>query len=514
VASDQEIQTILLQVKGKAELDQLNKTLEEEVLHLQKLNQRLADGKILPEQYAQASLGMGRTIADLNNQVKALEGSLGGLEEKGGGFKLRGGMRADLILTHAFRELSSETATAAEKLERMGMVMPYVLGMMGVDSKWMLGLTLGTTAIIELYTHWNELLAVLGNSAPLEAAQHLAALKKQAEEAAEAFTKMVEAPAGHEEIDIKRTKGLLEGSKGRIAQDALAEAMARMGTGEQMTGPELREMEMAERVKRGEFKDSGGWEARANENRERIRKANIVRAQALLGAITSGKTRAERDAARMEVAGLAQAQAGLFPPEFSQAIEQPPATREEQQALEVQGRENRKRMAKELEDDRREATALERKNRHDERANLVKGEAEAEKQAQKDADLAQKFDDENLPKVGSAARARAKAAREQREQLRQQLGEGIARASEQLYQNTGGMQGGTPSADQLHGMVDSAVRNMSSGMNAEQAKYAALVQKVRAMEKATADYNAMQSQLGMGTDQSGAFSFINPNWGG
>ena len=191
MATDEEIQRIVFEVANRKALDDANMLLKDEVENLQKLQANIPATAAAQAQWNQQIAQSATFIKVQKDEIARLTMELDKLEEAGGGFRLRGGMRSDLILAHAFRELTSETATLTEKIERLGMITPYVAGMFGASGTWLMGITLGVTAVAELASKWKELLAALGDHGPLDAAKMIEELTARGKAAIEEYAKLV-----------------------------------------------------------------------------------------------------------------------------------------------------------------------------------------------------------------------------------------------------------------------------------------------------------------------------------
>jgi len=308
MATEEEIQSIVLQVINRKDLDDTNKALADEIKTLQVLNQQFRDGKISADQFGVSATNVAQAIAGQRAEITRLEASLDTLEEAGGGFKMRGGMRADLILSHAFRELTSDTATLTEKIERLGMITPYVAGMFGASGAWLMGITLGITAVAELGAKWKEFMAWLGDPSLLEAANKLEELTDKAKKASDEFKKLAETPVNEEAEITGVYKKMATGPQAKVLQDQIIAAMAATGTGEtaQPVGQRGGEKAPPGSLMRGLWEQAQAAEA------ERVRQANIARAQQIISDTHAGKTLEDREGARMRLRGLVGAQPQLF----------------------------------------------------------------------------------------------------------------------------------------------------------------------------------------------------------
>jgi len=211
-------------------------------------------------------------------------------------------MRADLVLTHAFRELTSETATLSEKLERLSMVTPWIANMFGIGGQWVMGFALAVTAVVELYTHWDTLLAKLGNDAPLKAAQAIEEFAARTKTAMEEFKKSAGMAVG-EEADITGAyKHMATGPGAKKLQGQLADAMAATGSGAQMTDKEKAFLAAETPDMPADIKQI--YADKRQEISQRIHAANTAEAERIISESHAGKTLEEREEARKRMALL------------------------------------------------------------------------------------------------------------------------------------------------------------------------------------------------------------------
>jgi len=302
-----EIQNLILQVEGEQRLKELNKELLQEIKLMSDLKALFAG---MPQQAAVFDQQMAISTAKLNAlgaeilKVQEADAATGG---EGGGFKFRGGMRADLILTHAFRSLASETTTLSEKLERLSMVTPWIANMFGIGGPWVMGLALGVTAVVELYTHWNDLMAALGNTAPRDAAKAIEEFAARAKTAIEEFKKAAGMPVG-EEADITGAfKKMVEGPEAdRLKAQLLLAIQAPGGGGAQPTGTERTFLELQKLTYESHPESRAAYAAKAAEISARINAENTAQAERLLSETHTGKTLEVREEARKRIALLSR----------------------------------------------------------------------------------------------------------------------------------------------------------------------------------------------------------------
>ncbi len=244
-------------------------------------------------------------------------------------------------------------------------------------------------------------------------------------------------------------------------------------------------------------------------------KADRAYAQSLVAA--SAKPGPEGEAARAQLQEMANGNPNAFPAGFGNDLEQPPATKAEQAAIEAQGNANRRKMAREMKDEQTEKEQearlarsaegkslrnLERQDDKEAEANRLANQAAKvqarEKEKKRQADLQRTAESEMGGAVVSTHDLEMERARKV-----------TTSASQQLGRATGGMRGGTPNVAQSEAMASRMLKNMDDGMNFEQARWDAVQRQVEGMERAAAQYRERQSRLMPGTDQGG-YSQLSP----
>jgi hypothetical protein len=513
---------LILRVRGEEELKRLNYELVKNESNLKVL---LAAQAKNPTGVSPAELqAAAKEVVALNAQIVTLEKSLEGLEEKGGGFKMRGGMRADLILAHAFREMTSDTANLQQKLESLARTIPYTLAMFGTGGPWLLGLTLAGTAVVELASKWRELMAFLGDSAPLDAAKHLEEMADRAKAAIKGFQELVEAPTEPEAASMKAMKGLLAGRPGRETQDALIAAM--QATGQMPPGFEDLRRHRADVGKPGLL---GGMAAQEEqEHQERLKAAYLAESQRILGAAVGGKTREEREEAMLTIRGLYGAAPKAFPGRFGEDLAKTMpdeiARKQEVDRLnkldqarilrmsDVEGKhrieETKKARLRKEADEKDMEQAMDMKRRAD--------EAEAKAKARAAAQGEREFGQEVM---GAAVGFEAPRARRRRLAERQ-AGELMAQGPEIVGQALGPRAAQMASMalpEEVQAMKERTIRNLEGGARPYDALLQAFHEVARAAERRSAsEQQFMQNMMGLqsrqhaGPDHTGQFSAMNP----
>jgi len=317
----EEIQKLILQVEGDMRLRELNKELANEIKLMADLKALFAG---MPQQAAVFDQQMALSTQKLNAlgaeilKIQEADAQTGG-EGGGGGFKFRGGMRADLVLTHAFRSLADESTTLSEKLERVSQVTPWVLNMFGAGGAWVMGLALAATAVIELYTHWNDLMAALGNTAPREAAKAIEEMADRTKKAIEEFKKSAGMPVGEEGEVTSVYKKMATGPGAEQLKAQLLQAIQATGAGAQVTEKEKawwtnETPDMTPDIK-------AIYVARRAEIMARITAEDTAQAQRIISETHAGKDLETREEARKRLAMLVGKAPKAFAPGFGADLE-------------------------------------------------------------------------------------------------------------------------------------------------------------------------------------------------
>jgi hypothetical protein len=492
------------------------------------LRRQLDQNKISQDQYNKAIQQSAQVIQAYQQNVKDITQQLDKLEEAGGGFRLRGGMRVDLILTSAFRDLASETSTATEKIEHMTRTIPYLLNMFGVGGAWGIALGLAGTAVVELYNHWNDFLTLLGSptaAAAKQAQDAIDEMAKNAKKAVDDFRKHVEAPAEEERLSIQALGPMFQGVQGRAMQDALIAAMAATRTGPR---PDIQWQDVPMMLRAGLWTAAGGQMPSqavlagipqvAQARDERLKAERLARAQALMQTAMTGETRAERDEARTMIMALYQAQPGLFgaagrdlPWAMPEGIRR--AEAEQDAGPDFNALQERRRAGQLA------ARGAARRQRH-----LDQSARQYNKMVddyENDAFRAQAAEnrtlEQNIKQGGKDADASAKA---QDKAARQAY---IMATAGNLQTDVAAATGGGQVPDYVAlQAAQTAVRHAEATGNAMEAYQAAMGQLIQKLmnesaraERSAAKVNGMMGGMnhqGMGADNSGNFSALAPAW--
>lgn len=498
-ATPDEVQNLILQVEGEQKVRQLIQALKDELKVMDDLRAMLGS---VPSQQAMFNKEMDVSrdkVAALAKEILNLQAvDSGSGSGGGGGFQFRGGMRADLILTHLVRTLTDETVTLTAKLERLGAVMPWILNMFGIGGPWAAGLSITTVAVVELYSRWNDLMAALGNEAPRDAAKAIEELAERSKKAIDAFRKNLNQPTAEEHQVQGVYKQMMVGEQGDRMEQSVIDAMIATGTA---PGYDAGESQILAAKPRGadDAVRLAALQARIRREAEpRIRAERTKRARHLLGAVQAGETPEERQEARGTLLGLARAAPKAFPAGIPGELEHltPEGIKADEEASDA------------AEDAFEEGNEAWRKLK---RGNARKRkEAEARKK-QDAADMDQGRQMQLRQKAHDEAQAK-QFFEHQRHQAERHQGEPTGQELN-FVRRTARQMGQDPTNEQVHEMARAAINMNGQGVDAVNAVVLAIQQKINQMDRAAAQWAQLKAQVGrrMGSDQTGAVS-MTPNY--
>lgn len=520
-----EVQNLILNIKGDVELKRLNAEIAKEEEAIRKLVQQLGLGTISQGHFDAAAATSAREIMKLRGEIEALAGK-GGLTG--------GGILQASYAVQDFTSVLSGGQGLARALSAVQNNIPGLLMSLGVSGGLAGVVSLVSVGIGALIPVVEQLWTKLGDKEAAEAAkQRLKELREEIKAAHDEFERLAKAPTDYERQSAQLTREFLEDRPN--AEKLRAGLVATMGAKSGVAGLSAEQREEYNRAARSVLSDeqiAARAEASASEAAIRTRSPEAVAAARERTAtrlraareaaedrrrklLESGKAQqAERlvrdalragpegDAARGELERRIQEEPGFFPPNFLQHLHElgPEALRQQQEEIEAAEEEGkqaiergRRRRAKEAARDRT-SLALERQGR----ANKEAGDERERRDEEQEVRDAERADAENLHEFRKArAAAPVRRARAQ-----------VTRAARQMGY-------GTPTDAQAEEMARDVVSLTRQGVATNDAILSAVRSKAQEIERLQARLMTQRAEamrLQMGADQSGQFSLLPPMW--
>jgi hypothetical protein len=523
-----EIQNLLLQVKGEVELQRLNDLLKQE-------KEKLLD---LIALQPQTQAGMGRSTAVIEAQAKSildLNAQIVTLNKEVGRFSTGAALQASYILDDLVNSsgnwerhlasISNNIPGMAMSLKGMGTYGDKIAALAGP-----IGLV--GTALIALAPVAHALWNTFTSDEPKEKLDGIAEAAKRIKTE---LDKLRDSQTSEQQTTQKGFEDLIAGH-GKELQGSIAKAIGASGRGEQMNSAEIqatgddaidtavtlaemtasragRSLSAAE-VEQVKAQARVAQQDARNAAQKRINEANFGAAGTLLGKLPTDRS------ARDTIRALAKGNPGSFAPGFlgdfnsmePEALAQADA---EAEAFDAQNRDY--------------AAARDSKRRASQRAKREKAEADRrDRESKSQLAAAVREADAELRAIEhqQAAEQRkrdhdAKAAEVQQERNRR--ARPVQRAAAQLG-TMAAADGISPTQATLEQAGQEMVRTMERGADANQALMAAYAGMILGMRQAQARLQGQVMQLNQmrqqnnahmgGGDNSGAFSFVPPMWGG
>jgi hypothetical protein len=324
-----EEEQLILKIVGEEKLAALNAELAKETKLVTDATTAFRTLGMSQAQYEQIVATQIPKLMDLNGQIKELNVQAKSFSGQGG-----------IQLGYVFDDLVNTSGNWQRHLASISNNMPGLLMSLGVGTGLAGQLSLiytGFIAVLPVMTKFFDMLT--GGSE--EARQNLEALKKSAEEAADAFVTLADKATPPEAASQKAIAAKLGGQQGRAMQDAIIAAMQATGTGAPAQAEEDVPLWLRTWAKVDPMRAAGMRALKKPEidqaAQERIKRDNLAKAQATLGNAIAGKTPAARLEAIQFLQGLQQQVPGAFTEEQNISNLTPRAF-EQSQALDRQNK--------------------------------------------------------------------------------------------------------------------------------------------------------------------------------
>jgi hypothetical protein len=506
-----EIQNLILNVRGQDELARLNQQLDSESRILNQLAADFRQGNISQAQFDAGAQAMAGSIVGLNHQIAELDSRARGM----------GSPQGLLNLSYIFDDLANTTGGWERKLASISNNIPALLMSLGKDGlqgkiaalAGPIGLV--ATALIALAPLAKAAWDSMSSDKPKEVLDEIAAAAKRVKDELDKLR-------GSESPEAAETRKGFEdlfAGRGKEIQGSIANALTATGRGEHMTPAEAAaagqtdaEIDAAVDADiRAQGAAGKAWAAAEKTQRkairdrqrsaaiERINKANVEEAGKLLG-------RAPNEiGARQTILALAQATPGNFSAGFAGDMRSMEADAIAARDAEAAAFEESNERYRELKRHRRDAA----KKRAEENRKIDALNRQGE---QGDEALARDADRERRQDLRAGQQAQRDLNRDAAIRQRRGPVDDFARRMWDFnQQNRAGL-----SDDQIQSAAAQAVQMVRAGANVNDALMSAFMgqmQQMQALQQRLQMQAARARGLMMGSDFSGNFSQIPPGLG-
>jgi hypothetical protein len=512
-----EIQRLVMEVVGRDKIDQLNGALKSEQDALAKLAADLRTGAVAQAQFDQAATNAAGKILALNEQLKAFSGrGIGG-----------GGI---LQASYAVQDFTSVLAGGQGLDRALSSVqnnIPGILMSLGASGGLAGVVSLVAVGIGALIPVVGKLWKSLESDAPEMAAERLKALQEQIKRTHEAFKKLAETPDSPEQESAEQARDFFaERPNAEAAKEAITRGMGKKSTDEALKAAGTRDewgklgpsAEMSDETIESRARDSviqfGQTREQATaEHRELLQSDRRAAQKKRVDLEREAKDQAaEKMVVDAQQPGRAGARAlrnlisrtkgtpgmedleAMTPESVAEGNREWEETEQQNEAIAASGRQAGNNLRRSIKTEKDNAAHFKRRK------------------AQETHWLAQRTEE----MIGSDDGVERAGAKEERDAPRERARQMVIGMSEQRGRETGGQEGGTPTAEQANQMADAALSSMNNGLSAQAAGWGAVAAKIGQIKAATGAFErqmAQQRNQQMGGDASGQFSAAFPGPG-